>query len=286
MSNTKLKNLHMQKLEFVVEKEMKLSKAIIDKLPVFSLHDIKKILENKDVKVNNQRKKEDVDVFVGDKVVVYYVEKEQKEWYSMVYSNDNIIIVNKHAGIEVVSEKERDLLSILKIEFGEVYAVHRLDRNTEGLTIFAKNKMAESELIRAFKERKSIDKRYALLVHGRVDIAKIKRTVYLKKVYNLSKVWISEVKTSGYEPIITEFSVIQFFKDTTLLEAKLITGKTHQIRAHIAYYGYPIVGDNKYGQDGEKTMHLTAYYLAFNFNKKSKLAYLNKLNFEISPTWL
>lgn len=276
----------MQKLEFVVEKEMKLSKAIIDKLPAFSLHDIKKILSNKDVKVNNIRQKEDIVVQKGDKITVYYIEKEQKEWYSLVYSDDNVLIVNKRAGIEIVSENERDLLSILKLEFGEVYAVHRLDRNTEGLTIFARNKTIESELLNAFKTRKSIDKRYALLVHGRVDISKIKRTVYLKKVENLSKVWISEVKTSGFEPISTEFSVIQYLVDKTLLEAKLITGKTHQIRAHIAYYGYPIVGDNKYGKDDFKQMHLTANYLAFNFDKKSKLNYLNKLNFEISPTWL
>lgn len=276
----------MQKLEFVVEKEMKLSKAIIDKLPAFSLHDIKKILSNKDVKVNNNRQKEDIVVQKGDKITVYYIEKEQKEWYSLVYSDDNVLIVNKRAGIEVVSESERDLLSILKLEFGEVYAVHRLDRNTEGLTIFARNKTIESELLNAFKTRKSIDKRYALFVHGRVDISKIKRTVYLKKVENLSKVWISEVKTSGFEPISTEFSVIQYLGDKTLLEAKLITGKTHQIRAHIAYYGYPIVGDNKYGKDDFKQMHLTANYLAFNFDKKSKLNYLNKLNFEISPTWL
>lgn len=276
----------MQKLEFVVEKEMKLSKAIVDKLPAFSLHDIKKILSNKDVKVNNNRQKEDIVVQKGDKITVYYIEKEQKEWYSLVYSDDNVLIVNKRAGIEVVSESERDLLSILKLEFGEIFAVHRLDRNTEGLTIFAKNKTIESELLNAFKTRKSIDKRYALLVHGRVDISKIKRTVYLKKVENLSKVWISEVKTSGFEPISTEFSVIQYLVDKTLLEAKLITGKTHQIRAHIAYYGYPIVGDNKYGKDDFKQMHLTANYLAFNFDKKSKLNYLNKLNFEISPTWL
>ena len=276
----------MQKLEFVVEKEMKLSKAIIDKLPAFSLHDIKKILSNKDVKVNNNRQKEDIVVQKGDKITVYYIEKEQKEWYSLVYSDDNVLIVNKRAGIEVVSESERDLLSILKLEFGEIFAVHRLDRNTEGLTIFAKNKTIESELLTAFKTRKSIDKRYALLVHGRVDISKIKRTVYLKKVENLSKVWISEVKTSGFEPISTEFSVIQYLGDKTLLEAKLITGKTHQIRAHIAYYGYPIVGDQKYGKDDFKQMHLTANYLAFNFDKKSKLNYLNKLNFEISPTWL
>lgn len=276
----------MQKLEFVVEKEMKLSKAIVDKLPVFSLHNIKQILSNKDVKVNNIRQKEDIVVQKGDKITVYYIEKEQKEWYSLVYSDDNVLIVNKRAGIEVVSESERDLLSILKLEFGEVYAVHRLDRNTEGLTIFAKNKTIESELLNAFKTRKSIDKRYALFVHGRVDISKIKRTVYLKKVENLSKVWISEVKTSGFEPISTEFSVIQYLGDKTLLEAKLITGKTHQIRAHIAYYGYPIVGDQKYGKDDFKQMHLTANYLAFNFDKKSKLNYLNKLNFEISPTWL
>lgn len=276
----------MQKLEFVVEKEMKLSKAIIDKLPAFSLHNIKQILSNKDVKVNNIRQKEDIVVQKGDKITVYYIEKEQKEWYSLVYSDDNVLIVNKRAGIEVVSESERDLLSILKLEFGEIFAVHRLDRNTEGLTIFAKNKTIESELLTAFKTRKSIDKRYALLVHGRVDISKIKRTVYLKKVENLSKVWISEVKTSGFEPISTEFSVIQYLGDKTLLEAKLITGKTHQIRAHIAYYGYPIVGDQKYGKDDFKQMHLTANYLAFNFDKKSKLNYLNKLNFEISPTWL
>lgn len=276
----------MQKLDFVVEKEMKLSKAIIDKLPAFSLHDIKKILSNKDVKVNNIRQKEDIVVQKGDKITVYYIEKEQKEWYSLVYSDDNVLIVNKRAGIEVVSESERDLLSILKLEFGEIFAVHRLDRNTEGLTIFAKNKTIESEFLNAFKTRKSIDKRYALFVHGRVDISKIKRTVYLRKVENLSKVWISEVKTSGFEPISTEFSVIQYLGDKTLLEAKLITGKTHQIRAHIAYYGYPIVGDQKYGKDDFKQMHLTASYLAFNFDKKSKLNYLNKLNFEISPTWL
>lgn len=276
----------MQKIEFSVNKKMKLSKAVIDELPFLSRFQIKKLIENKDIKVNLSRAKEDVELNIGDKVIVYYNSKEQKEWYSTIYKDDNILIVNKRAGIEVVSENDRDLISILKKEYASIAPVHRIDRNTEGLVIFALNKDSESELLTAFKTRNGIIKKYALLVYGRVDISKIKRTVYLKKMPNLSKVWISEVKTSGYEPIITEFELIKYIGDNSLLSARLVTGKTHQIRAHISYYGYPIVGDGKYGNDREKQMHLTANSLSFNFKKDSKLSYLNSKNFEIVPSWL
>ncbi len=276
----------MQKLEFVVENEQDLIKAIIDKLPFFSRFDIKKIIENKDVKVNNVRIKDDVTVNHGDKITIFYTSKQDKEWYNLVYMDENVLIINKRAGIEVVSEAERDLLSILKQTYPTISAVHRLDRNTEGLIIFALNSTSEKELLSAFKTRKGVTKKYALMVDGRVDITKIKRTVYLKKVPNLSKVWISEVKTSGYEPIKTEFDVVQYFGNKTLLEATLITGKTHQIRAHIAYYGFPIIGDNKYGKSEEKQLHLTANFLGFSFDKSSPLKYLNTQTFEIAPTWL
>jgi len=276
----------MQKIEFEVKESKELIKAIIDELPFLSRFDVKKILENKDVKLNGVRLKDNTLLAKGDKLVVFYAEKEQKEWYTEVYTDDNILIVNKRAGIEVISEKERDLLSIIKQKYSSAVAVHRLDRNTEGLVIFALNGNAEKELLNAFKTRKGITKKYALLVDGRVDITKIKRTVYLKKIDSLSKVWISELKTSGYEPIVTEFEVIQYFNNTTLLEANLVTGKTHQIRAHIAYFGFPIIGDNKYAKSESKTLHLTANYLAFNFKKDTVLHYLNTKNFEIVPTWL
>lgn len=276
----------MQKLEFIVKSEIDLTKAIINELPFLSRFDIKKILENKDVKVNNVRVKENKQLNKNDKIIVFYKEKESQDWFSVVYKDENILIINKRAGIEVISENERDLISFLNKNYQTIKPVHRIDRNTEGLVVFALNDVAEKELLEAFKVRKSIIKKYALLVNGRVDITKIKRTVYHKKVENLSKVWISEVKTSGYDPIITEFDVIEYRGDKTLLEAALITGKTHQIRAHIAYFGYPIVGDNKYGKDKENKMCLTANYLEFNFNKKSNLSYLNNKNFEISPTWL
>ena len=276
----------MQKIEFEVKSEKELIKAIIDELPFLSRFDVKKILENKDAKVNNQRIKENFNLNKGDKVVVFYQEKEQQEWFSEVYVDENILIVNKRAGIEIVSETERDLLSVLKQNYKTISAVHRIDRNTEGLVVFALNGKAEKELLNAFKTRSGITKKYALMVDGRVDITKIKRTVYLKKVESLSKVWISELKTSGYDPIVTEFDVIQYLDNKTLLEANLITGKTHQIRAHIAYFGFPIVGDNKYGKSSNKTLHLTANYLAFNFKKDNILHYLSGKNFEIVPTWL
>lgn len=276
----------MQKIEFEVKNNKKLVKAIIDELPFLSRFDVAKILSNKDVKVNNVRVKEDLELSAGDKLVVFYNEKEQKDWYTLVYADQNIIIVNKRAGIEVVSETERDLVVVLKQNYDTVLPVHRIDRNTEGLVIFAQTKQAERALLSAFKTRKGIVKKYALLVHGRVDITKIKRTVYLKKVDALSKVWISELKTTGYEPIVTEFDIVEYRGDNTLMTANLVTGKTHQIRAHIAYYGYPIVGDNKYGKDGEKQLHLTANYMAFKFEKTSPLAYLNSKTFEIIPSWL
>lgn len=276
----------MQKIEFEVKVKKELTKAIIDELPFLSRFDVKKILENKDVKVNNARIKENIDLKSGDKVVVFYQEKEQKEWYTLVYSDENIVIVNKKAGIEVVSEAERDLLSVLRQNYATAVAVHRLDRNTEGLVVFALNKTAERELLNAFKTRVGITKKYALLVNGRVDITKIKRTVYLKKVESLSKVWISEIKTSGYEPAITEFDIIEYRGDKTLMEANLITGKTHQIRAHIAYYGHSIVGDGKYGKTDEKQLHLTANFLSFNMKKDNSLYYLKNKTFEIIPSWL
>lgn len=276
----------MQKTEFIVDKDGELIKAVIDKLPFLSRHDVKKIIDNKDIKVNSVRVRENIDLKINDKVIVFYEDKQQKDWYSLVYVDDNVLIVNKRAGIEIISESERDLQTILRQEYSTATAVHRLDRNTEGLVIFALNKKAEKELLNAFKTRTAITKKYALLVHGRVDITKIKRTVYLKKVDSLSKVWISELKTTGYEPISTEFDIIQYHGDNTLLEANLLTGKTHQIRAHISYYGFPIVGDQKYGKDTFKQMHLTANFLSFNFKKENLLHYLNKKNFEIIPTWL
>ena len=105
--------------------------AVYDKLPFLSRYDVEKLLANKDVKVNNARIKDNIKLNQDDLVIVYYNPKEQEEWYSDVYLDTNILIVNKRAGIEVVSETERDLVGVVKQKYPNIIHVHRLDRNTE-----------------------------------------------------------------------------------------------------------------------------------------------------------
>lgn len=273
----------MKKEDFRAESNIDLIKEVQKKLPFLSNYQIDKILKNKDIKVNNRRVRDNQTLTIGDYVEVYY-DIGKKPWFEEIYQDENVLVVNKKGGIEVISETDRDLLSILRLQYGDVRAVHRIDRNTEGLVIFARNDMAEKEILRAFKD-KTVTKKYLLECNGKVDVSKIKPRLFLKKLSNVSKVIIAEVKTSGYEEIKTNFRFVSYNGKTTLLEAELLTGKTHQIRAHISYYGHSIVGDGKYGI-GDKKMHLTSYFLKFHLKENNPLAYLNNLHFEIMPSWL
>ncbi len=272
----------MEKFKFVITEKIDLSKALRKALPLLSNYQIEKLFKDKDVKVNGVRKTKSCVVKTGDEIEAFY-QINNEPWCEIVFEDDNILIVNKRAGIEVISDNDRNLLDILKLQYNELYAVHRIDRNTQGLVVFAKNKVAETELLEAFKKR-TIIKKYLLKVKGKVAIEAIKHKMYLKKLSESSKVLVSEIKTSGYDEIVTKFSLIKYEDNETFLEAELVTGKTHQIRAHIAYFGYPIVGDGKYGK-GDDIMCLTAYFMGFNFPKKSNLEYLNNKTFEIIPIW-
>lgn len=273
----------MEKLKFNIQENIELSKALRKVLPFFSNYQIEQLFKDRDVKVNGVRKSKSCMLKPNDDVEVFY-QANLTPWSETVFEDDNILLVNKRAGIEVVSEDERNLLDILKLNYNELYAVHRIDRNTEGLVLFAKTSEAEAELLKAFKDR-TVTKKYLLKVKGKINTEIIKPKMYLKKFAASSRVLLSEVKTSGYEQIVTHFKLVKYLDSESILEAELVTGKTHQIRAHIAYFGYPIIGDGKYGIADNKSMCLTAYSVAFNFDKKSILNYLNNKIFEIKPTW-
>lgn len=202
------------------------------------------LLKRRDIRINGVKTGKDVPLFVGDKVVYYTtLSEENKSAFSVVYSDENVCVCDKDSGVN-----SEAVFSVLSAE-GEYYFVHRLDRNTAGLIIFAKNKAAEEELLMEFKNH-TAKKEYSALLFGRPPKDEDTVTLYLKKDEKTSFVKASENKGEGKEAK-TYYKLIDFKGDFSLVSIRLLTGRTHQIRATFAYLGCPVAGDGKYG-DGEK----------------------------------
>ncbi len=154
----------------------------------------------------------------------------------------------------------------------------------------AKNEKALQILLEKFKNRE-IDKYYTATVYGILPKKQARLEAYLFKDSKKSLVYISDIPKKGYQKIITLYKVISEDKqnNTSILDIKLETGRTHQIRAHLAHIGSPIIGDGKYGINEvnrrfkQKYQMLTSYKLKFNFISDSEfLEYLNKKEISIN----
>lgn len=267
--------------EFKVIKNQKLSSVILSNFPNFNFNYVQKLLKQKDVKINGKRTSKDVEVFVDD-IISVYVADDKILKIETVFEDENIIVVFKRRKIETISETgELDLISVLEKQTGlKLFAVHRLDRNTEGLVVFAKNKIAKESLDNAFKNR-TIDKFYLALTFGIFEKESEVLTAYLKKYPDKSIVEISDEPKVGFDQIKTAYKVIDKIDDLTLVEVELLTGKTHQIRAHLAHIGHFVIGDEKYGDSTinkkykNKYQNLYAYRIVFHFGKSDYLSYLD-----------
>lgn len=277
-------------MDIKVSKKEKLIKFLIHNVRGMSFGSAQKEMRLGKIKVNGKRIKENIDVNIGDIVEIYEIKKSIPN-APVLYRDANILIVNKPAGIECATrDKSSDNTYSLEeiFEKDNAIVVHRLDRQTEGLVILARTKNIARKFEEYFRLRK-IDKYYKTCVTGIPDSEHEVLRAYLKKDSKNALVKISDIPKDGFKEIITEYTIDKIYDSCSLLDIHLHTGRTHQIRAHLAHMGYGVVGDDKYNRNSPsykeyKGYYLTAYKLKFHLD--GDMEYLNNLDISITPTWL
>ena len=275
------------------EAGIRLDKYISEQNNDLSRAMIQKLIENGNVTVNEKVVKASYKVNLGDNIKIVLEEPKETELkpekipLNVVYEDNDIIVINKEKGMVVhpgngnlegtlvnaVLERCKDSLSGIG---GEIRPgiVHRLDKDTSGLIIVAKNDKAHIRLSEDLKEHK-VKKTYIALVRGVVKESEATIDMPIGRSDNV-RVKMA-VKKEG-KNAITHFKVLKKYNGYTLLEVRIETGRTHQIRVHMAEIGYPVVGDmvysngkNPFNVEGQM---LHAWKLEFNHpitNKKMEL---------------
>lgn len=277
---------------------------------------IRKYIRLKCVRINGVHGKADSVVHGGD-LLKFFISDEFFEKkpaadlsrvrpdFGVVYEDENIILMNKPAGLicqpdegESFNTLANQLVSYL-IRKGEydpasenafVPALcNRIDRNTQGIVIGAKNSAALMILNEKIKLRE-IDKFYQCLVFGCPDPLAADRTAYLRKDPSKNTVTVSDRPREGYREIRTGYRTVATDGEISLLDVTLYTGRTHQIRAHMAHLGHPLLGDTKYGTAARnkglpfRFQALSSCRLTFAFPTDAGiLNYLKGKTFSVTP---
>ena len=240
------------------------------------------LLRARDIRVNGVRTSKNVPLHVGDEVTYFTLSaQEAKPSHNVIFEAENVCVCDKFSGVST-----EGLASELNFN-GSYFAVHRLDRNTSGVIIFAKNAAAKAELEAAFKEHRA-HKTYLALCKNCFSSRGGVLTAYLFKDEKSATVRISDVPRAGYLRIVTEYQVEETMGDIALVKLALHTGRTHQIRAQMAHIGCPVLGDEKYGDQalnkkyGARRQRLVSASLSVE--GKGVLAYLSGRVFTSSFT--
>ncbi|WP_277294471.1 RluA family pseudouridine synthase [Streptococcus hyointestinalis] len=244
----------------VKEAGVRLDKAVAD-LTELSRSQANEAIKAGTILVNNQRQKARYAVKLGD-VISYELPKEEVLDYQpedipieIVYEDSDVAVVNKPQGMVVhpsAGHTSGTLVNALLYHVKDLSTingvvrpgiVHRIDKDTSGLLMIAKNDKAHQALAQELKEKKSL-RQYVAIVHGNLPND---RGVIEAPIGRSDKDRKKQAVTAKGKPALTRFQVLEHFGDFTLVELTLETGRTHQIRVHMAYIGHPIAGDPVYG---------------------------------------
>lgn len=291
-----------------------LSKAV-KKLPKSLMY---KYLRTKRIKLNNKKCEISTKLNEGDVLSLYindefFDENEQLDFLSVptnlniIYEDENILLIDKKNGLVVHEDDENTVDTLINrikhylYEKGEYNPeneasfapslCNRLDRNTGGIIICAKNAESLRILNQKVKDRE-LEKLYLCITVGIPPKKEDTLTAYLEKDEGKNQVFISNKKTQTNKTIVTQYKVLETKDNLALVEVDLITGRTHQIRAHMAYIGCPLLGDGKYGINkinrayNIKTQALYSYKLTFKFKTEAGiLQYLDGKTFTADNIW-
>ncbi len=308
--------------EFTINKNdsgQRADKFLQKAVPLLPQNLMYKYLRMKRIKLNGKRCEISTRLSEGD-VMQLYINDEffgapspEKEFLSapavlnIVYEDENIMLIDKKNGLVVHEDGENSPDTLINRILHYLYdkgeydpekensftpaLCNRLDRNTGGIVIAAKNAGALRIMNSKIKNRE-IEKRYLCITVGVPEKKRGTLTAYLEKNSADNTVKITDRKTSSGKTIITSYETLKSDGRLALLEVKLETGRTHQIRAHLAHIGCPLLGDGKYGinkinrEYKVKTQALYSYKLKFSFTSGSGiLEYLNGQEFTVKDVW-
>lgn len=297
----------------------RLDKFISKAVPALPKSLMYKYIRTKRIKVNSKRSEISTKLLEGDIVDMYINDEffapvdERYDFLSaskkldIVYEDENILLLDKKVGLlSHPDETEYNDTLITRVkrylyEKGEYNPkdensfapalVNRIDRNTGGIVIAAKNAESLRILNQKLKDRE-LEKYYLCVIHGSLRKKSGLLTGWLTKDEKKNKVQVFDRERQGAKEIRTKYSVISERDGLSLVEVELLTGRTHQIRAHFSSIGHPLLGDGKYGTNqlnkplGYKKQFLYSYRLCFTFSTDSGiLEYLNGKSFEVEDVW-
>ena len=266
----------MEKKDYIINEEhsgVRLDKAISQKDESISRASVQRMIDEELILVNDKKAKASYKLAVGDKVTIIKEELKEVEIKAeeipldVVYEDDDILVVNKQKGLVVhpgngnpdgtlvnaIMARCKDSLSGIG---GEIRPgiVHRIDKDTSGLLIIAKHDKAHINVSEQIKNHE-VTKTYIALVRG---VVKANQATIDMPIARSTKDRTKMAVSKTGKEAVTHFKVIERFKDYTLLEVNIETGRTHQIRVHLSQIGYPIVGDfvysngrNPFGVEGQ-----------------------------------